>query len=134
MLVIFLFIVVASGFLAGAAKVDCRLPVGTPLAGINHGGRRVKDFPIPHPTKYTTWMNPSTGVMGDGIWCRALTIQDDAGNMVTFVSLDAIGADGTMRKNAIRFARSFEKECSFFSIFQLDANLEDKVLLCRIPM
>jgi hypothetical protein len=59
---------VAGELLAGAAKVDCSLPVGVPLAGINHGGRRVKDFPIPKPTKYTTWMTPSTGLMLDGIW------------------------------------------------------------------
>ncbi len=89
--------------LAGVAKVDCSLPIGAPLAGINHGARRVKDFPIPHPTPYTTWMTPSTGLKADGIWCRALTLQVD-GELVSFAAIDAIGADGTMRRNAVKFA------------------------------
>lgn len=38
------------------------MPVGAPLAGYNHGERRVKNWPIPHFTKYTTFMNPSVGV------------------------------------------------------------------------
>ena len=41
-------------------------PVGAPLAGYNHGERRVKNWPVPHFTKYTTFMNPSVGV---GMYC-----------------------------------------------------------------
>ncbi len=104
LLLIALLCLASAELLAGVAKVDCSLPTGAPLAGINHGGRRVKDWPIPKPTKYTTWMTPSTGLMEDGIWCRALTIQSD-GQLVSFVTIDAIGADGTMRRNAVKFAQ-----------------------------
>ena len=33
--------------MAGAAKVNATMPVGTPLAGFNHGDRRVPDWPLP---------------------------------------------------------------------------------------
>ncbi len=41
---------------AGSARINATLPLGTPLAGYNHGARRVKDWPIPDPKEYTTWM------------------------------------------------------------------------------
>jgi neutral ceramidase len=104
---LFSFLAVAhAGFLAGAAKIDCTPSEAVPLAGINHGERRVKDWPIPKPTKYTTWMTPSQGRMpNDGIFCRALTIRDtDTQATVTFVTIDAIGALGHLKRNAVRFA------------------------------
>ena len=104
--VFFAFVLCGKGLLAGVARVDCSLPVGVPLAGLNHGPRRVKSFPVPKPTVFTSFMTPSTGIKADGIWCRALTVQDDAGHLATFVSIDAIGADGTLRRNAVRFARA----------------------------
>ena len=33
--------------MAGSAKVDLQIPVGVPLAGYNHGQRRVPHWPIP---------------------------------------------------------------------------------------
>ncbi len=39
---------------AGSARINATLPLGAPLAG--YGSRRVKDWPIPDPKEYTTWM------------------------------------------------------------------------------
>jgi len=39
---------------AGAGKVNATLPLGVPLAGYNHGDRRVPYWPIPVTKKYTT--------------------------------------------------------------------------------
>ncbi len=41
----------AALWMGGVAKVNCVMPDGVPLAGINHGERRVKDWPLPKPTK-----------------------------------------------------------------------------------
>jgi hypothetical protein len=38
-------------FKASATKVNATLPIGVPLAGYNHGHRRVKNWPLPQPTK-----------------------------------------------------------------------------------
>ena len=106
MIALVFFVALAhAGFLAGVAKIDCTPVIGVPLAGINHGDRRVKDWPIPKPTKYTTWMTPSVGVHeNDGIFCRALTIRDTIANTtVTFVTMDAIGALGTFKTLFFRF-------------------------------
>lgn len=110
-------------WLGGVGKVDCRLPVGVPLAGFNHGARRypppplagassltplarAPDFPLPRGTRYTTWMTPSVGWSPEGMWCRALTLRDTAANTsVTFLTIDGIGSDGTLRRNAVRFAK-----------------------------
>lgn len=51
-------------------------------------------------------MTPSAGVRPEGMWCRALTLRETVTNVsVTFATIDAIGADGTMRRNAVKFAR-----------------------------
>jgi len=34
------------------------LPLGTPLAGYNHGARAYKYWPLINPKEYTTWMEP----------------------------------------------------------------------------
>ena len=49
----------SAAFQAGVAKVDGTLPIGVPIAGYNHGDRRVKKWPIPSFTRYTTWLTPS---------------------------------------------------------------------------
>jgi len=77
---------------AGVSKLDATLPIGTPLAGYNHGDRRVKYWPIPSRTRYTYWMMPSQGIL-DISWAKALVI-DNGIEKVCFVSVDAIGADG----------------------------------------
>jgi hypothetical protein len=81
--------------MAGAAMVDATMPVGVPLAGINHGKRRARLWPIPDIQKYTTWMNPSVGVI-DPNFARALYINDGRGHAVTLVSIDAIGSNGQL--------------------------------------
>lgn len=92
----------ASYLLAGAAKVDATLPVGAPLAGYNHGERRVPHWPDPVFTKYTTFMTPSQGVL-DPTWVKALVI--DAGTeRVCFVSLDLMCADSSLAILAWAFA------------------------------
>jgi hypothetical protein len=106
--IIFILVAVScahSSWLGGVAKVDCRLPDGIPLAGFNHGARRVKDFPLPVPLQYTTFMTPSAGVKPEGMWCRALTLKHvESNTSVSFITLDAVGADGTIRHNAIQYA------------------------------
>ncbi|EGD78316.1 hypothetical protein PTSG_09383 [Salpingoeca rosetta] len=84
---------------AGVAHVNATLPLGVPLAGYNHGDRRVPYWPIPNNTAYTTFMTPSVGVMDDtNVRCLALR----QGNTRAFiVTADAIGADGTLRKLAV---------------------------------
>eukprot|EP01104_Vermistella_antarctica_P016348 TRINITY_DN554_c7_g1_i1.p1 TRINITY_DN554_c7_g1~~TRINITY_DN554_c7_g1_i1.p1 ORF type:complete len:522 (-),score=121.45 TRINITY_DN554_c7_g1_i1:264-1829(-) len=88
--------------MAGVAKVDGTLPIGTPLAGYNYPPRRPDDWPMPHPKEYTTFMNPSVGAYNP-TWVKALYVQT-ANTSVCFVTLDAIGADGTIAELAYNLA------------------------------
>ena len=47
----------------GVAKINATVPIGCPLAGYNHGDRRVPHWPIPQFKKYTTFMSPSKGIV-----------------------------------------------------------------------
>lgn len=87
---------------AGVAKIDGTLPLGTPLAGFNHGDRRVPHWPLPHVREFTTFMMPSTGVM-DPTWIKALVIEAGS-ERVCFVTIDGIGADGTLSQLAYEIA------------------------------
>jgi len=80
---------------AGVFKYNGSLPIGVPLAGYNHGQRRVPDWPIPVNTQYTTWMTPSIGRV-DPTWVKALVI-DTGSETFAFVTIDAIGAESAMR-------------------------------------
>jgi neutral ceramidase len=83
---------------AGVAKVDGTLPVGTPLAGFNHGARRVPHWPLPHVTDFTTFMTGSTGALNP-TWTKAL-ILDDGETRVALCTFDGIGADGSLSNMA----------------------------------
>ncbi len=83
-----------NSILAGVARVDSTLPVGVPLAGYNHGARRVKNWPLPHITPYTAFMTPSTGVERP-LWAKCLVLQSGT-EKVCFCTIDAIGADGDL--------------------------------------
>jgi len=87
---------------AGAAKVNGSLPIGVPLAGYNHGARRVELWPLPDPKAYTTWMMPSQGIM-DPTWAKALFL-DDGSTQICFVTLDGIGSDAGLNLMAYQFA------------------------------
>ena len=43
--------------------VVATMPIGVPLAGYNHGPRRVPHWPIPEFKKYSNFMTPSQGMM-----------------------------------------------------------------------
>lgn len=87
---------------AGAARVDGTPPLGVPLAGYNHGARAVPNWPLPEPREYTTFMMPSTGVLNPS-WVRGLVI-DNGKDQVCFLSVEAIGADGSLFEHAIKIA------------------------------
>jgi len=89
---------------AGVSKVDSTLPIGVPLAGFNHGDRRVPYWPLPEPKEYTFWMTPSVGVMAP-LWVKALVIDNDE-ERVAFVTLDGIGSDGTLNELAYKIAQA----------------------------
>jgi hypothetical protein len=92
-------------FMAGTSKVDATPPLGVPLAGYNHGDRRVPLWPLPEFGPYTTWMTGNTGrLANDGIFLRALVMKDDAGTAVAMLSVDAIGSDGTLNQLAYDLA------------------------------
>jgi len=91
---------VSADFMAGVAKIDGSLPIGIPLAGFNHGDRRVPHWPLPEFKKYTTFMTPSTGIMNP-TWVKALAVNDGNGDDIVFVTIDAIGADGTLFGDAL---------------------------------
>lgn len=65
---------------------------GLVVSGFNWGPRRVKDWPIPANTKYTTWMMPSVGRI-DPTWVKALVI-DTGSDVYSWVTIDAIGTFG----------------------------------------
>eukprot|EP00047_Mylnosiga_fluctuans_P005565 m.241238 g.241238 ORF g.241238 m.241238 type:complete len:464 (+) comp13811_c0_seq1:57-1448(+) len=88
----------------GAAKVNSTMPTGVPLAGYNHGPRRVPDWPIPKLGEYTTFMMPSTGHL-DTTWAKALFI-DTGSDRFCFVTIDAIGSDSTIRAMALTMAQA----------------------------
>eukprot|EP00211_Chloroparvula_japonica_P002877 CAMPEP_0119124318 /NCGR_PEP_ID=MMETSP1310-20130426/3980_1 /TAXON_ID=464262 /ORGANISM="Genus nov. species nov., Strain RCC2339" /LENGTH=456 /DNA_ID=CAMNT_0007114257 /DNA_START=195 /DNA_END=1565 /DNA_ORIENTATION=+ len=97
--------------MAGVAKIDATLPYataedpnGVPIAGYNHGERRVPKFPIPQFTKYTTFMTPSQGFLNP-TWVKALVV-DDGINRICFVSLDLMSADGSLAFLAHTMARA----------------------------
>jgi len=72
-------------------------PIGVPLAGYNHGARRVPDWPVPKKTAYTTFMMPATGTFNDN-YCKVLTLDDGNGGLLALVTLDVIGSDTTMNQ------------------------------------
>eukprot|EP00163_Fabomonas_tropica_P015439 TRINITY_DN28234_c0_g1_i1.p1 TRINITY_DN28234_c0_g1~~TRINITY_DN28234_c0_g1_i1.p1 ORF type:complete len:506 (+),score=121.43 TRINITY_DN28234_c0_g1_i1:33-1520(+) len=90
-------------FRAGVAKVNATMPTGVPLAGYNHGDRRVKDWPIPDVKKYTTFMTPSVGHL-DPTWAKALIIEDPSGMNFCMITLDTIGAGGSQLQLAWNMA------------------------------
>lgn len=94
---------VSATLLAGVAKVDGSLPIGVPLAGYSE--RHVKNFPIPQPTKYTFFMEPSVGIM-DPTWVRAVAVDDEQGGRFVYVTIDAIGADGGLFAAGLKIAAS----------------------------
>jgi hypothetical protein len=114
-------------FRAGTGKVDISadlVTLGCPLAGYNHGARRVPYWPIPVPRRYsysssltrrtspsiailtytrcTTWMEPNTGVL-DPLYARSLAISDGV-TSILFVTIDAIGSDSTLNNLAYDIA------------------------------
>ncbi|KAL9654538.1 hypothetical protein ABK040_006603 [Willaertia magna] len=86
----------------GVSKIDASLPVGTPLAGYNHGPRRVKSWPWPHVTKYTSFMSPSEGFI-DPTWARCLVISNGV-EKLAITTVDVIGSDATMLNLAYKYA------------------------------
>lgn len=92
----------SSTFRAGVAKVDGTLPMGTPLAGYNHGGRAVPYFPLPEFRQYTTFMMPSTGII-DPTWTKALVL-DNGETQIAFMTLDGIGSDQNLNRMAWEIA------------------------------
>jgi len=83
---------------AGVSKINTNLPLGVPLAGYNHGDRRFKDYPIPDPKPYSNWMTGNIGVQSP-IYARAL-ILETGNTSICYLTMDGIGADGTLRKIA----------------------------------
>jgi len=101
---------------AGVSKIDGTLPIGVPLAGYNHGDRRVPFWPIPVPREYTTWMEGNVGALNPS-WVKALMIEDHDGTVVCFITMDAIGADGVICDAAynaaiknLNFLQNFPRE------------------------
>lgn len=88
----------SSTFRAGTAKLDGTLPLGVPLAGYNHGQRRVPYWPIPVFANYTTWMIGNKGALNP-TWVKALAL-DDGTNQFVFVTLDGIGSAGDLNRLA----------------------------------
>eukprot|EP01116_Phalansterium_solitarium_P024187 TRINITY_DN8784_c0_g1_i1.p1 TRINITY_DN8784_c0_g1~~TRINITY_DN8784_c0_g1_i1.p1 ORF type:complete len:487 (+),score=212.95 TRINITY_DN8784_c0_g1_i1:50-1462(+) len=85
----------ASGSLrAGAVKLDGTLPIGVPLAGYNHGARRVPYWPVPVFGNYTTWMTGNKGALNP-TWVKGLAI-DDGTTQFVFVTIDGIGSAGDL--------------------------------------
>jgi len=78
--------------------VNGTLPIGVPLAGYNHGARRVPYWPIPDFGPYTTWM---TGALGhlDPTWVKVLVL-DNSKVQVCIVTLDGIGSDANINQMA----------------------------------
>jgi len=100
------------GLKVGAAKVDATPPEGVPLAGYNYPPRRTDVWPLPYPTKYTTWMNGNVGAW-EPIWAKALVI-DNGQDRYAIITLDAIGADGTL----VRLAHTIAKTLNFSIPFE----------------
>jgi hypothetical protein len=84
----------------GVAKVNATLPVGVPLGG--YSARKKDLWPIPEPTKFTTWMKPSVGHL-EPTWAKAVVVSDGSVSFC-FITIDAIGADGTLRRMAYDMA------------------------------
>lgn len=91
--------------IAGASKVDLQIPVGVPLAGYNHGTRRVPHWPLKEVKEYTSYMMPSVGQL-EPSYARALYIQDPDGRAVCYLSCDIIGMDGAATSAAVKLAQS----------------------------
>jgi len=83
-------------FRAGVSKVNATLPVGVPLAGYNHGARRVPFWPLPYFTEYTTFMTPSQGFL-DPTWTKALVL-DNGKEQFVFCTFDGIGSDSNLNQ------------------------------------
>jgi len=98
------FVESSTSLLAGVAKVNSTLPLGTPLAGYNHGDRRVPFWPIPCVQEFTTWMMPSLGTINT-LWAKALILMNGNQSFVA-VTLDAIGSDGTLNNLAYQYAEA----------------------------
>eukprot|EP01104_Vermistella_antarctica_P008034 TRINITY_DN1998_c0_g1_i1.p1 TRINITY_DN1998_c0_g1~~TRINITY_DN1998_c0_g1_i1.p1 ORF type:complete len:503 (+),score=101.27 TRINITY_DN1998_c0_g1_i1:48-1511(+) len=88
--------------MAGVAKINGTLPIGTPLAGYNHGTRRVPDWPLPVLAEYTTFMEGAQGNL-EPTWIKTLVIQV-GGTGYSFTTIDGIGSDGTLNFLAYQIA------------------------------
>lgn len=106
-----------SALMAGASKVDSTQPIGAPLAGYNHGARRVPKWPIPHFGKYTTFMMPSTGVKAP-LYTKCLSLLDtDTASTLILVTIDSIGSDNTLLRMAYdRVVNATRKKGIDFSV------------------
>lgn len=100
----------ASQILAGASKINATMPIGTPLAGYNHGKRRVPRWPLPHFGPYTTFMMPSVGFRMP-MYAKCLSLLDVKSSVpLLVVAIDAVGSDGTLLKLAYDKAVSKSKK------------------------
>jgi neutral ceramidase len=90
--------------MAGVTALDATLPIGTPLAGYNHGKRRVPRWPLPQFGAYTTFMMPSEGVLIP-TYAKCLVLKSSNAIPLALVSLDAVGSDGTLLSLAYQKAK-----------------------------
>jgi len=102
LLIFGIVLVFGATFKAGVSKVDLEVPLGVPLAGFNHGERRVPFWPIPDPQKYSTFMTGNIGVL-DPLYAKALVL-DNGSTKICFVTIDAIGSDGAVSSLAYDIA------------------------------
>ena len=86
---------------------------------------QVPYFPIPSFGKYTTWMTPSVGSL-DGIWARALALQDAAGTHLIFLSIDGIGADRTLMRMAYEIALQEGLQTPIDNMYNSQSNCKKK--------
>jgi len=89
--------------LAGAAKVPVQFPLGVPLAGFNHGARRVATWPIPEPKPYSNFMTGNIGHINP-IWVKTVVVTDGS-QPVAFITLDGIGSDSSLCLLAYEIAK-----------------------------
>lgn len=122
LLIFGIVLVFGATFKAGVSKVDLEVPLGVPLAGFNHGERRVPFWPIPDPQKYSTFMTGNIGVLDPlcnkifpnsfnfffftfiNIKDAKALVLDNGSTKICFVTIDAIGSDGAVSSLAYDIA------------------------------